>query len=160
MFAKFLISKPILTIGILMFILVWVGSGGKNPFFERDALKPTSCKAALVKLEKRLPSDWKLFCEENNLAVEINEKDHKLEGKELTALMYRQLANYLVEIGRASESDILEKVYIVRLKLMHKKIEVNAVTEGKYIVKLSTLTSPDFIREHLQQTVQVKETLK
>ena len=74
--------------------------------------------------------------------------------------MYRQLANYLVEIGRASESDILEKVFIVRLKLMHEKMDVNAVTEGKYIVKLSTLTSPDFIREHLQQTVQVKETLK
>jgi hypothetical protein len=160
MFAKFLISKPFLAIGILMFTMVWVASGGKNPFFERDALKPTSCRAALVKLEKRLPEGWKLFCEGNNLAVEIFEKDNKLQGKELTALMYRQLANYLVEIGRASESDILEKVFIVRLKLMHDKIEINAVTEGKYIVKLSTLTSPDFIREHLQQTVQVKETLK
>ncbi len=157
MFANFLIKKPILAIGVLMFAIVWIASGGKNPFFERQALKSTSCRAVLVKLERRLPADWKLFCEENNLAVEIRESS-ALKDDQLRAYLYRQLANALVEIAKSSEPDILEKVFIVRLKLGHPAIVLNAVSEGKYVAKLATLSTPEFISKHLQQTVQVQET--
>lgn len=153
-------QKPILAIGLLMFIVVWASSGGRNPFFEREAIKPTPCRAALIRLEKQVPSSWKLLCEGNNLAVEIVEASSELDVKKLKTLLYRQMANHLVLLAKSSQADILEKVFIVRLRLSHSKLEINAVSEGKYVAKLATLTSPEFIMEHLQQTVQVKETLK
>ncbi len=63
-------------------------------------------------------------------------------------------------VARNSHTDILEKVFFVRFRLVHPKMTVNAVTEGKYIVKLATLESPQHIMTHLKSTVQVKEETK
>jgi hypothetical protein len=120
----------------------------------------SSCKAVLVRLEKKIPANWKAFCEGNNLAVEIKEVVIPKGATNLKPLMYRQLANYMAFIARSSHSDILEKVFLVRIKLMHPKMEINAVTEGKFIVKLATLEVPEHIMTHLQSTVQVKEEMK
>lgn len=149
-----------LAIGILMFLMVWMSSGGRIPFFEREGVNPTPCKASLIRLEKQVPANWKLLCEGNNLAAEITELASESDPLKLKALLYRQMANHMVMLAKSSQPDILEKVFIVRLRLSHAKLEINAVSEGKYVAKLATLTSPDFIMQHLQQTVQVKETVK
>ncbi len=128
--------------------------------FYNEKLIPTSCKAALVRLEKKIPENWKMFCEGNNLAVEIKEVAIPEGATNLQKLMYMQLANHMAFTARNSQVDILEKVFFVRFKLKHPKIEINAVTEGKYIVKLATLETPEHIMTHLKSTVQVKETLK
>lgn len=163
MFLNLLMKKPILTLGILMITTVALQSQGvlkKFSFFNNPKLKATPCRAALVRLDKQIPSNWKVFCEENNLAVEINELQVPAETRELRPLMYRQLANHMVELARLSQADILEKVFIVRVKLMHPKLEINAVSEGRYVAKLATLSSPEFLKDHFKQTVQVKETPK
>jgi hypothetical protein len=46
------------------------------------------------------------------------------------------------------------------VKIEHSKMEINAITEGKYVAKLATLNSPQAIIDHLKQTVQVKDTVK
>ena len=59
-----------------------------------------------------------------------------------------------------STLDILEKVMFVRFRLDHPKLQIDAVTEGKYIIKLATIENPEHIMAHLKATVQVKETVK
>jgi hypothetical protein len=128
--------------------------------FHNEKLIATSCKAVIVRLEKKVPANWKVFCEGNNLAVDIEEIAIPPEATNLKTLMYRQLANHMTFVARNSHADILEKVYFVRFKLEHPKMVINAVTEGKFIVKLATLETPEHIIAHLKTTVQVKEDVK
>lgn len=159
---NFLMRNPVLAIGIIMMglFLYQVASDQKWSIFHNDKLVATSCKGVVVKLEKAIPANWKIFCEGNNLAVEINEIAIPKDATNLRSLMYRQLANHMSFVARTSHTDILEKVFLVRFKLMHPKMEINAVTEGKYIVKLATLETPEHIMTHLKATVQVKEDAK
>ena len=155
-------KKPVLAIGLIMFalFLFQVNRGQKWGIFHNNKLMASSCGAVLIRIEKKIPANWKAFCEGNNLAVEINEIVIPKGANNLKTLMYRQLANYMAFVARSSHSDILEKVMFVRFKLMHPKMEINAVTEGKFIVKLATLEVPEHIMTHLQSTVQVKEEMK
>ncbi len=155
-------QKPVLAIGLIMFglFLFQVSRDKKWGIFHNDKLLATSCKGVLVRLEKEIPENWKILCEGNNLAVEIKEVGIPESATNLKPLMYRQLANHMSFVARSSHSDILEKVFFVRFKLTHPKMVINAVTEGKYIVKLSTLETPEHIMAHLQSTVQVKEEIK
>ena len=59
-----------------------------------------------------------------------------------------------------SANEGLKIVFLVRFKLSHPKMIINAVTEGKFIVKLATLETPEHIMAHLKSTVQVKEDVK
>lgn len=159
---NFLMRNPVLAIGIIMMglFLYQVATDQKWSIFQNDKLIATSCKGVLVKLEKQIPANWKIYCEGNNLAVEIKELTVPPEATNLRTLMYRQLANHMSFVARSTHPDILEKVLFVRFKVMHPKMVINAVTEGKYIVKLATLESPEHIMTHLQSTVQVKEDVK
>lgn len=159
---KYLMEKPVLAIGLILFglFLLQVSRNQQWGLFHNDKLIATSCRAVTVRLDKKIPGNWKIFCEGNNLAIEINEIAVPKDATNLKTLMYRQLANHMSFVARTSHSDILEKVMFVRFKLMHPKMEINAVTEGKFIVKLATLETPEHIMTHLQSTVQVKEELK
>lgn len=155
-------QKPILAIGLIMFglFIFQVARDQKWGIFHNEKLIATSCKAVVVRLEKKIPANWKIFCEGNNLAVDIKEIAIPENATNLKSLMYRQLANHMAFVARSSHSDILEKVFFVRFKVNHPKMVINAVTEGKYIVKLATLETPEHIMAHLQSTVQVKEDVK
>ncbi len=155
-------KNPILTLGIILFgmFLYTVGSKEKWGIFFNEKLISSSCKAVVIQVEKRIPANWKAFCEGNNLAVEIQEIAIPADASHLEALMYRQLANHMSYIAHVSHVDMLEKVDFIRFKVSHPKMEINAVTEGKYIVKLATLETPEHIMTHLKSTVQVKQTVK
>jgi hypothetical protein len=157
-----LLKKPILVLGILMFSLFILQVNRKENWgiFHNEKLLSSSCKAVVIPLERKIPANWKLICEGNNLAVEIQEVAIPAKAGNLKMLMYRQLANHMTHIARMAPLDILEKVYFIRFKLSHPKMEINAVTEGKFIVKLATLENAEHIMTHLQSTVQVKETVK
>jgi hypothetical protein len=157
-----LLKKPILAMGIIMFslFLFQVWKKEKWGIFHNDKFISTSCRGVLVRLEKKVPGNWKVFCEGNNLAVEINEIAIPEKAANLQLLMYRQLANHMAYVTRLATVDILEKVLFVRFRLTHPNLVINAVTEGKFIVKLATLENPDHIMTHLKSTVQVKETVK
>lgn len=157
-----LMKKPILVMGIVMFSLFLYSVSQKHKWgiFHNDKLISTSCSGALVRLEKKVPENWKVFCEGNNLAVEIREIAIPEKADNIKLLMYRQLANHMAYVARLATTDILEKVLFVRFRITHPDLIINAVTEGKYIVKLATLENPDHIMTHLKSTVQVQETVK
>lgn len=157
-----LMKKPVLTLGIILFgmFLYQVASKEQWGIFANQKLMSTTCKAVVIQVEKRIPANWKVFCEGNNLAVEIVEVAIPPKAVNLEALMYRQLANHMSFIARVSHPDMLEKVNFIRFRLSHEKVEINAVTEGKFIVKLATLETPEHIMTHLKSTVQVKQTVK
>lgn len=159
---QYLMKNPVLAVGLIMFglFIYQVATDQKWSIFQNEKLVATSCKAVLVKLDKKIPANWKASCEGNNLAVEINEIAIPEKATNLKSLMYRQLANHMSFVARISHTDILEKVFFVRFRLSHPKLVINAVTEGKFIVKLATLESPEHIMTHLQSTVQVKEDVK
>lgn len=155
-------EKPVLAVGLLMFglFLFQVSNKQKWGLFHNEKLIATSCKALIVRLEKQIPGNWKVSCEGNNLAVEIDEVAIPKKATNLRKLMYRQLANHMAFVARNSHGDLLEKTFFVRFKITHPKMVVNAVTEGKFIVKLATLETSEHIMTHLQSTVQVKEEMK
>lgn len=113
-------------------------------------------------LDKRIPETWKTFCEGNNLALEIQSEMDKSETPvaKQRDFLYRELANNLIFIAKNSPEDSLKNVMIIRLKLISQKIDINAVTEGKYLVKFRHLTRTNFIAAHLKSTVQVQEVQK
>jgi len=155
-------KKPVLAIGLLLFSLfiMQVSREKKWGLFHNNKLIPTSCKAVLIPLLKKTPANWNVFCEEVNLAVEVVEVSLPATSPQLKNLMYRQLANHMSFVAKKSPPDILEKVYLVRFRLSHPKMVINAVTEGKYLSKLATIDDPTHIMDHLKSTVQVKEELK
>jgi hypothetical protein len=161
MFLKALFDRPILALAALSFILVFMYAQGWH-ILSNPKLKPTSCRAALVKLQRLSPGNWQLACEDNNLRLEIREHQvpAALEVAAARPLLYRQLANYLTQLAKMSEPDHLGRITIIHLKIIHPKMEINSITEGKDIIKLLTLRTQEFILDHLKHTVQVKETLK
>lgn len=164
MVSKLLTKYPIFMLGILMMTIFLYQLRDKG-FFEarKDKMMPTSCRAVRVKLDKRIPSNWGSSCEGNNLAVSINfllEKSEIQDPKQIRALLYRELANDLILIAKNSPADSLERTHIVRVQINYNDIYIDAVTEGKFLVKFATIKSIALIKEHLQATVQVKESKK
>jgi hypothetical protein len=157
-----LLKKPILAMGIIMFslFLFQVAKKEKWGIFHNEKLISTPCRGVLIRLEKKVPENWKVFCEGNNLAVEIREIAIPEKASNVKLLIYRQLANHMAFVARMATVDILEKVMFIRFRITHPDLTINAVTEGKYIVKLATLENADHIMSHLKSTVQVQETPK
>jgi len=148
--------------GIIMFslFLFQVAKKEKWGIFHNDKLISTPCRGVLIRLEKKVPENWKVFCEGNNLAVEIREIAIPEKASNVKLLIYRQLANHMAFVARMATVDILEKVMFIRFRITHPDLTINAVTEGKFIVKLATLENADHIMSHLKSTVQVQETPK
>lgn len=164
MASKLLTKYPILMVGLLLMALFLFQLRDKGIFeSRRESMTASSCKATRVMLDKRIPSNWNSLCEGNNLAISINYSLKESEYKELDnlrAIMFRELANDLILIAKNSPIDSLERTDIVRVRMNHPKLEINALTEGKFIVKLATIKSSELLKEHLKATVQVKETKK
>ena len=154
-------EKPVLMIGIILFGLFihQVATKEQWSIFKNEKLLSSTCRAALVRIDKHIPGNWKTECEGNNLAVIIQE-DIKTDEKNLQMVMYRQLANHMTHLAKISQIDMVEKLMFVRFKLIHPELTINAVTEGQYIVKLATLEDPELIRSHFKSTVQVQEVRK
>lgn len=148
--------------GIIMFslFLFQVAKKEKWGIFHNEKLISTPCRGVLIRLEKKVPENWKVFCEGNNLAVEIREIAIPEKASNVKLLIYRQLANHMAFVARMATVDILEKVMFIRFRITHPDLTINAVTEGKFIVKLATLENADHIMSHLKSTVQVQETPK
>ncbi|MBL7666074.1 MAG: hypothetical protein JNM93_13140 [Bacteriovoracaceae bacterium] len=156
-------KKPIFAIGLLMFVVfllnVYRTGEGKSLFFREDWV-PSSCKAVLVMLEKRIPANWEVSCESNNLAIEMHYTEPAADYKDLKSVLYKRLANDMVFIARNSPEDSLSRVYLIRIQTYSPGMDISAMTEGQFISKLKTIKSPSNIVEHLKTTVQVKERIK
>lgn len=160
MLLKSLTKNPVLMVGILMMAVFLMTIGNQKGWFRRDNLIPTSCKAVLVKLDRRIPASWSTECDGNNLAIKMNfaePKDKPIPADQLRTTLFRTLANNLKSVALNSPEDNLERTDIVSVRLIHPKLTINAVSEGKYVVKLATMNDPAMIAEHLKVTVQVQE---
>ena len=149
-------------IGILMmFIFLWDMNRKHGWTAKRnEKLKARSCNAVLVKVNKRVAANWNVFCEKNSLAAEIDfifDKAKLKDQKNFKRVMYRELANNLVLLAKISPQDNLERTDYVRVKLIHKDLTINALSQGRHIAKFQTLTTPQMIAQHLQATVTVQE---
>ena len=160
---KSLMKNPILMIGILLMSIFLMNTFMDNGLWNRDRLNPTSCRAVLVKLDRRIPGNWKTECDKNNLNLSIHhtvtEKEFK-DMKSVRMIVYRELANSFVHLAKNSPSDNLERVDWVSIRYAHPKLEVGALTEGKFAVKFATIKNTELMKKHLQATVQVKELIK
>ena len=156
MVLRLLAKNPFLVIGVLAALIFLTTYRGKYSLQSRaNKLIPTSCRALRVKLDRRIPGNWTSLCEGNNLVVEITDTTSLPEGKG-EMVLYRKLANSMVEIAHHSPSDNLELTDTVTVKLHHPRFGLNALTEGKFMVKLQTMREASLIAEHLKATVQTQ----
>ncbi len=161
-----LMKNPILAVGILMMFIFLATYGPKLGLWEArsDKLRPTSCKAVLVKLKKRIPANWSAFCEgdtKDNLAIKIQSSHLDIKDiNKLRPLLYRQLANDMISTAKTSPKDNLERTPYVRFHVVHPMLNLNALTQGQFLVKLSTLRDPKLIAEHFKVTVNIQEAIQ
>ena len=166
MILKTIMKNPVLIIGILFMAIFLMEANRRGYLGKREKLVPSSCRAVRVKLDKRIPANWKTECtgsDFDHLRVEV---DYVLEEKtpvtqeKLRPILYRELANYLIFIAKNSPQDNLERTRQVQLILNHKRLSINALSEGQFVVKLSTLSDKSLIAQHFKTTVQVQEIKK
>mgnify|MGYP005695708279 CR=1 FL=1 len=178
MVAKNIMKNPILIIGILMVIALFFDLKNKGLIFQRyDKMQAKSCKSALVILKKKVPDNWSLQCKINNLRVEIEHeppKDVISNEMSLKKYMYRKLANNLVLLAKSAliigtdkdgkrhelVFESFERISFINLRLKSSKLDLEAFGEGKHVAKLATLSTQEFIRDHLKNTINVKELAK
>ena len=165
---KSFMKNPVLAVGIL-FTVIFLFQLKEKGYFSDLAEKrtPSSCKALRVKLDRRIPSTWKTSCEGdlyNNLAVDIpfliEDKQWPKNPTEIDRLHFRELANFMIRIAKNSPEDNLERTDIIRVRMISEKMTINAVTEGRFMIKLATLTDAKLIAEHFKGTVQVQKIPK
>src|SRR5690606_37620437 len=103
-----LMKNPVLAIGIILFglFLYQVGQKEKWGIFYNQKLASHACNGAKIRIDKKIPANWNVFCEGNNMAVEIQEVAVPEEATNLQMLMYRQLANHMSYIAKISTPDI------------------------------------------------------
>ena len=159
MFWKPLMKNPILAIGIIMVaaLLLDLSRRGILPFISEKIIA-TSCKSARVMLDKRAPDHWKTRCENNNMTVTIQSQVSATKYNLLTKTLYRELANHLQFVAKNTLNESLERTLIVRIHLIHPRMEINAITEGKDLAKLASMDQSKLIAQHLRNTVQVQHT--
>ncbi|POB14912.1 hypothetical protein C0Z22_00630 [Halobacteriovorax sp. DA5] len=121
----------------------------------------TSCRSVKVRLDKYMHPSWKIECNKNNLEVTIP-VDEKIvpEGTDKEILrqeMYKALANSYISISRYAMDESLERTMMVVVKLVHPKMILSSLSEGKYVVKLKTLKNKNNLARHIHQTIQVQE---
>lgn len=161
MFIKALLKNPIFILGLLLLFIAYSDMNRRGIFKSRnESLTATSCRSALVMLDKRVAANWNNFCEGNNLAIEI-ESELKVQDfktpNEFKAALYRELANNLIFVARNTLNESLERTLFVRLRLKTDSLEINALSEGKNAAKFKTLKNPQIIAEHFKHTVSVQE---
>lgn len=156
-------KNPILAIGILLMSIFLMNTFMEGGLWNRDRLNPTSCRAVLVKLDRRISGGWTTSCDGQNLNLAIAHVSTKKEPTDMPTvrkIVYRELANSLVFIAKNSPSDNLERTPWVSIRYVHPKLEVGARSEGKFVVKFATIKNKKMLMSHLQATVQVKELIK
>jgi hypothetical protein len=128
----------------------------------RQLFEGTACIAGLVKLEKKVEKNWKLKCVENNLQVNIviQTPTTITDMTKKRAYFFSELANNLVFISKNTPEANLENMRSIHVVFSGNDFVVEALTRGSSLAKLKNLNSPESIKEHLKNTVQVKETVK
>ncbi|MFZ9001061.1 MAG: hypothetical protein ACO20H_07135 [Bacteriovoracaceae bacterium] len=161
MLSKKLFNKPFIAIGIL-FAYIFIHQLYTKGYFSKRAqlLKATSCVALNVKLTRNLPKGWLSKCDNNNLTVSAKSKlfnQNLKDPKKYKEFVFGELANNLVLVARQSPSDNLERTFLIKFVLDAPQGVISAITEGKDLVKLQTLTDKDLILKHFERTIQVIE---
>jgi len=157
-------KNPVLMVGVLFMAIFLMNLGRTGKFFDRsEKLKATSCRAVLVKLDRRIPANWKTQCLDNNLTITINDDDKFKNIKQpemMAAAHFRELANHLSYIAKNSPEDNLERVGLIIVKYITKQKIISALTEGRFLARLNTLQDIKLIADHLKATVKIKEETK
>lgn len=156
MIAKILMKNPVLMIGIILMGL-FLNQLRLKGYFDRDRLKPTSCKASLVMLNKRIPVTWTTKCNNNEMIIGVLLDLKSIKKEKQSAYIYRELANHLIFISKNIHDDSLSRVEKVFIYEKARDLTILAMTKGQYLVKFKTLKSKSHIMKHLQNTVTVKE---
>lgn len=165
MVLKSLLKNPVLAFGILIFI-IFIFQLRENGAFQKraESMMATSCRSVKVRLDKYLHPTWKIECNKNNLEVTIP-VDEKIAPKgadleTIRAEMYKALANSYIAISRYAMEESLERTMMVVVKLVHPKLTLSSISEGKFVVKLKTLKNKNNLARHIHQTIQVQEITK
>ena len=162
MIIQWAMKRPVLMIGILFAAIFLMDLNRRGLLSKRkELLQATSCRAALVKLDRRIPKSWKTQCKDNNMTVDIPlQLPENIAPDKVKTFYYRELANYLITIALHSPDDNLDKTGNIHVKIESDTLIIHAYTKGVDLVKLATMTDNQFISKHLERTVRIKEENK
>ncbi len=161
---RYFIKKPILSIGILFFI-IFLFQLNKSGYFEkrRKVFSAASCTAVVVKVKKIVNEDWSLECTGHfadrtdtlEVRIKVNSSAEKLTPR---ALAYREMANHLSFLAKNAPSDNLERLSWVKISILMEQGQADGVVSGMALSKMRTLKTQEGLMNHLQNSVSVKDT--
>ena len=161
---RYFIKNPILSIGILFFI-IFLFQLNKSGYFEkrRKVYSAASCTAVVVKLKKVVDNNWSLECNghfaDRTDTLEVMIKLQSSPEMKLTqkAFAYREMANYLSFVAKNSPSDNLERLSWVKISILTFEGQADGVVSGISLSKMRTLKTQEGLMGHLQNSVSVKD---
>jgi hypothetical protein len=171
MVIKSLVKNPLLMIGLLMcFIAINEYRDQLSFLFRNHKVLASSCRSALVQLQKNIPKKAKIQClpsPETTQALQQNLEIlqitlpplHDLPSQS-TSELYRALAQNIAIYSLWGLEESLENVFKVHFLLRYPplKLEILAVLSGKDFVYFRYLKDGQAVLKHLQEKVIVKET--
>lgn len=166
MILKSLMKNPIFAIGFLLMTIFLFQLRDKGIFSKRaERMIPTSCRAVEVRLAKYMSPSWEISCNDNNLVVVTKTdpnviKDELKDPKELKPVMYKALANIYTSISKYSPNDSLSRTGIVSVRLIHKNLTLNSISEGRHVANIQGMKNLKNLSEHFKQTIRVQEVTK
>lgn len=152
---------PILTVGIIMFI-VFLMNPKTHEYWKKHTHRfiPNTCSAVVDRVKVKAPSEWEFDCPGTQLLLINIPIESELKGQKLKTLMYRSIANQYTQFAKFSNPETLENLKNLKLTLSHKYLDIETKTDGQAVVELLNKKTPDAIAQHLRLTVKVKEIFK
>ena len=154
-----LMKKPMLILGILLFVL----------FLNQDTTKrwwanyghrfiPNTCMSVKERVENKMPDNWEIECPgTEKLILTITSDIKGPVDKKLRSLLYKQLANSYVTFVNLSNLETLEMLQQLNIKIAHPKLTIYSQAQGKDVIRFSELKRQEDIALHLKGAVRVKE---
>lgn len=150
---------PVLTIGIILFI-IYLQDPSTAKFWKNYKSKfiPSTCNSVMDRVGPKTPSGWEMECPGTQLLIiSIEHSDVKRDYPILRRDMYRELANSYVNLARFSNPETLEYLQFVEIHMIHPELKIISKTDGLAVVELLKKKTQKDISEHIKLTVKVKE---
>ena len=153
------LKYPVLTIGIILFVL-YLSDPKTTKFWKnyKRGFIPSTCDAVLDRVVAKTPSHWELECPgTQRLIVNIT---HDATGKsefKLRKDMFKELANSYVNLARFSNPETMAILQVVEINMVSDDYKIHSKTDGQAVAELLLKKSQAAIAKHIQLTIKVKE---
>lgn len=153
------LKYPMLVVGIVLFI-IFLNSPTTKDYWNKHTQRfiPNACTAIESRIAKKIPSNWSIDCPGTvRLILNVNFNKKPKKKASLRSLLYRELANSYVLLGKVSNPETMANIKVIEINIIHKDVKIISKSDGQAVVELREKRTQRDIANHLKLTVRTKE---